>query len=64
MTTVKADPPTDQAHASPAHDSSAPEREERLAERYCSLREAGHSMLEALALATRQAGGGESNGGS
>ena len=32
------------------------DREERLAERYCSLRAAGHSVVEALVLATRHAG--------
>ena len=36
------------------------EREERLAERYCSLRAAGHSVVEALVLATRHAGAAES----
>ena len=32
------------------------DREERLAERYCSLRAAGHSVVEALVLATHHAG--------
>jgi hypothetical protein len=53
---VKLDPP-----AKPEGELSARDREEHLAERYCSLRAAGHSVVEALVLATGHADASESD---